>query len=72
LLAVSTTAATVILRAPTGPIEIARWVLLGGNVPLVVIAIVLIATRRRWVHAALILFMLAAMTWQWVALTIAD
>lgn len=74
LLAVSTTVSTMILRAPsaTGPLEIVRWVLLGGNVELVVIAGVLIATRRRWVHAALILFMLIAMTWQWVALAIAD
>lgn len=26
--------------------------------------------KNRWVHAGLVLFMLAALAWQWVALTI--
>jgi hypothetical protein len=74
LLAVSTTISAILHRATsaTQPGEIILWILQTGNLELVVISAILIATRRRWVHAALILFMLTAMTWQWVALTIAD
>ena len=47
-----------------------RLILVDGNLSLVVISAVLIATKNRWVHAGLVLFMLAALAWQWVALTI--
>ena len=73
LLAVSVTASTVSRRATssTTVAEATRWILASGNLTLVVISSVLILTARRWVHAALVLFMLAALVWQWVALTIA-
>jgi len=74
LLAVSTTASIIFHRATsvTTASDVMRWILQSGNPTLIVFAAVLIATTRRWVHAALILFMLAALVWQWVALTIAD
>jgi hypothetical protein len=74
LLVVSTTVSAVLARATpaTSAGEVMRWILQSGNIPLLVIFAVLIATRRRWVHAALILFMLAALIWQWVSLTISD
>ena len=74
LLVVSTTLSTILLRATpaTTSRDVLLWIIQSGNFPLLVISALLIATRRRWVHAALILFMLAAMLWQWVALTIAD
>ena len=73
LLAVSTTASTVSHRATsaTTVAEATRWILASGNLTLVVLSSVLILTARRWVHAGLVLFMLAALVWQWVALTIA-
>ena len=73
LLAVSTTASTLLHRAnsATTASEVTRWILESGNVTLVVIAAILIATAKRWVHAGLVLFMLAMLVWQWVTLTIA-
>lgn len=73
LLAVSVTASTVSHRATssTTVAEATRWILASGNLTLVVLSSVLILTARRWVHAALVIFMLAALVWQWVALTIA-
>ena len=73
LLAVSATASTIFhrLTAASTLMDIARLVLVSGNLTLVAFSAILVATRRRWVHAALILFMLAALVWQWVALTIA-
>lgn len=73
LLAVSTTASTILHRATaaTAASYIVRWILQSGNLTLLAFSVVLIATGRRWVHAAVILFMLAALAWQWVALTIA-
>ncbi len=47
-------------------------ILADGNLTIVVISVVLIMTKNRWVHAGLVLFMLAALAWQWVALTIAS
>lgn len=74
LLVVSTTASIIFHRATpaTTASDVVGWILRSGNVTLLVISAVLIATKRRWVHAALVLFMLAALVWQWVALTIAD
>lgn len=74
LLAVSTTVSTLLHRAnsATAASEVMRWILESGNVTLVVIAAILIATAKRWVHAVLVLFMLAMLVWQWVALTIAS
>jgi hypothetical protein len=73
LLAVSATASPIFRRASpeTTAADVAVWILESGNLTLVVIAAVLIATGRRWVHAALVLVMLAALAWPWVALTIA-
>ena len=73
LLVISTSASVLSHRATsaTPAIEVIRWILQSGNIPLVIIAAVLIATARRWVHVMLVLFMLAALLWQWVALTIA-
>jgi hypothetical protein len=74
LLVVSTTVSSILPRATpvTTPGEVMRWIVESGNIPLLIIFAVLIATRRRWVHALLILFMLGALVWQWVSLTIAD
>jgi hypothetical protein len=74
LLAVSTTASTIVHRATsvTTASDVTRWILESGNLTLVVFSAVLIATGRRWVHAALVLVMFAALVWQWVALTIAS
>jgi hypothetical protein len=73
LLAVSTSVSAVLRRiTPATTIaDITRWILAGGNLTLVVFAAVLIATARRWVHTTLVVFMLAVLLWQWVALTIA-
>lgn len=73
LLVVSTTVSTILHRATatTTPGEVMRWIFESGNVPVLAIAAVLIATGKRWVHMALVLFMLVAMAWQWAALTIA-
>ena len=73
LLAVSTTATIIFHRldSVTTAADVIRLILQGGNVTLVIIAAVLIATSKRWVHLALVLFMLAALVWQWVSLTIA-
>ena len=73
LLVISTSASVLSHRATsaTTAFEAIRWILESGNIPLVAIAAVLIATARRWVHVMLVLFMLAALLWQWVALTIA-
>jgi len=51
-------------------IDIARLFLANGNLTLVIFAVVLILTKNRWVHVVLVLFMLAALAWQWVTLTI--
>jgi hypothetical protein len=74
LLVVSTTASSILHRATSATTanDVMGWILQSGNVTLLAISAVLIATRRRWVHTALILFMFAALVWQWVALTIAD
>ena len=73
LLAVSTTATIIFHRlgSVSTATDVIRLILQGGNVTLVIIAAVLIASSKRWVHVALVLFMLAALVWQWVALTIA-
>jgi hypothetical protein len=73
LLVVSTTVTIIFHRAnsATTVSDVIRWILQSGNLTLVVISAVLIATRKRWVHVALVLFMLAILVWQWVALTIA-
>jgi hypothetical protein len=73
LLAVSATASSILRRATpdTSAADVVGLILASGNLTLVVIAAVLIATGWRWVHAALVLVMLAALVWQWVALTIA-
>lgn len=72
LLVISTSATILIHRAnpATTQTDIVRWVLQSGNVTLVVIAAVLLATQKRWVHIALVLIMLALLVGQWVALTI--
>lgn len=72
LLAISTTVSMALHRATaaTTVTDVTRWILASGNLTLVILSGVLIATGRRWVHAALILLMLAALVWQWVALTI--
>lgn len=74
LLVVSTTASIIFHRATFVPTasDVMRWISQSGNVTLVVFSAVLLVTRRRWVHAALVLLMLALLVWQWVALTIAD
>jgi hypothetical protein len=74
LLVVSTTASIIFHRATsvTSASDVMRWISQTGTDTLLVVSAVLIATRRRWVHAALVLFMLAVLVWQWVALTIAD
>jgi hypothetical protein len=73
LLAVSATASSILhrLTPASSPGEFVRLVLESGNLTLVALSAILLATGRRWVHGALILFMLAALVWQWVALTIA-
>ena len=73
LLVVSTTVTIIFHRAnsATTVSDVIRWILQSGTLTLVVISAVLIATRKRWVHVALVLFMLAILVWQWVALTIA-
>jgi len=72
LLVISTSATLLIHRAnpATTPSEVVRWILQSGNVTLVVIAAVLLATKKRWIHIALVLFMLVLLVGQWVALTI--
>ena len=74
LLVVSTTASSIFHRATSEAtaVDVLRIILQSGNVTLLVLAAVLIATPRRWVHAILVLFMLSMLVWQWVALTIAD
>ncbi len=74
LLAVSATATGVSRRVtPDATVaDVVRWTLTDGNITLVVLSAVLIATGNRWVHSALVLFILAALVWQWVALTIAS
>jgi hypothetical protein len=74
LLVVSTTASGILHRATSAATasDVMGWILQSGNVTLLVFSAVLIATKRRWVHTALVLFMFAALVWQWVALTIAD
>ena len=73
LLAFWATLSSILRRATpdTTAADVGRLILASGNLTLVVIAAALIATGRRWVHAALVLFMLAALAWAWVALTIA-
>ena len=73
LLAMSATATAVSRRVTpeTAVTDVIRWTLTDGNLTLVVIAAVLILTKNRWVHSVLVLFILAALVWQWVALTIA-
>jgi hypothetical protein len=72
LLAISATASVVSMRvsSDTTAADIVRLTLASGNLTLVVIAGVLIATKKRWVHAAIVLFLLVALVWRWVALTI--
>lgn len=72
LLVISTSVTVLMHRATpaTTPGDVVRWILQSGNVTLVVIAAVLLATTRRWVHVALVLLMLALLVGQWVALTI--
>lgn len=74
LLAVATTASNVFHRVTSSTTlpDVIRWVLASGNLTLVVLSAILIATARRWVHSLLIAFMLIALVWQWVALTIAS
>ncbi len=74
LLVVSTTVSAILARATSATSfgDVVRWIVQSGNVPLLAVFALLLATRRRWVHASLILFMLAALIWQWLALTIGD
>jgi len=74
LLVVSATATNIFHRATpdTTASEIIAWIWRSGNVTLLVLFAILLATARRWVHVALVLFMLAALVWQWVRLAIAD
>lgn len=73
LLVVSTTVSTILYRATpaTTSGDALGWVLESGNLPVLAISALLIATGKRWVHGALVLFMLVALLWQWAALTIA-
>ena len=50
--------------------DLVRLILTDGNLALIVISAVLISTKNRWVHVGLVLFMLAALAWPWVTLTI--
>ena len=72
LLALSSTASTISHRAnsATAVPDVIRWVLASGNLTLVVLSAILIATGKRWIHSVLVVFMLVALVWQWVALTI--
>ena len=70
---VSSTIGTVLHKIQPGTsfADIAKSVLETGNLALVAIAAILIATARRWVHVVLMLFVVTALVWQWVSLTIA-
>ena len=72
LLSISAAASVVGRQIPSGATagDITRLILADGNLTLIVISVVLILTSNRWVHAALVLFMVAALAWQWLALTI--
>lgn len=73
LLAVSATATVVLRRVTPGTTaaEIVNSSFAKGSLALVGISAVLIATERRWVHATLVVLLLAALVYRWVALTIA-
>lgn len=73
LMTVSSTIGTVLHKIQPGTsfADIAKSVLETGNLALVAIAAILIATARRWVHVVLMLFVVTALVWQWVSLTIA-
>ena len=72
LLSLSATASSVSHRPipAASAAEVIRLILAGGNLTLVLFALILIATGKRWVHAGLVLFMLGVLVWQWVRLTI--
>ena len=74
LLAVSATASAVSreINSETSATDVVRSILANGNLTLVVMSAVLIASKKRWIHVGLVLFMLAALIWQWVALTISN
>lgn len=72
LLAISAMVSVVARQVRPGmsAIDVINLILADGNLTLIIISAILIATGKRWVHAVLVLLMLAALAWQWVALTI--
>lgn len=72
LLAISATVTAVSGRVTSDSTaaDVFRLTFSDGSLALVGLSMVLLATKNRWVHSALVLFILAALAWRWFALTI--